>query len=310
MGRLIYIFVIIFTIGCTRTTTRTRPETNIHVGYEGLEMSFVKDAPPTEVYDRDYPFGVNVRFENVGEYDIPANKIKLQITGIDPSDFGGVQLTNTNDEELRGASIDPQGNAIEGGIANIDFSGLQASEITGKVEFNIRAKACYPYGTTTVSQICILEDLLGTTRKSGETPFCDPNANKDFENSGAPVQITNFRQSVTGKDKLSFTFDISHVGEGRVYELNSECNPSLDKKDKVHVKVDTGLSNLECSGLEGKTEGNVVLYGTGQAEKRSVVCTQVVPATRTDNEKQVRIELTYDYQQSITQPLVVTHITT
>jgi len=241
----------------------------------------------------------------VGEYNIAENDAKISITGINPTDFGNPNFENTA-EELLGAKLDPQGNDIAGGISNVEFSGLQATPITGTVEYNIKADVCYPYGTTTVSKICVLEDLLGTTRKSGEKPFCEVTDNKDYENSGAPVQITDFKQAATGKDKISFTFEVSHVGDGLIFKSESGCEPSMANKDKVYVKVESGLDGLTCSSIGG-SEGNLNLYGA-ESQKMSVTCSQTLPAQRSDSEKQIKISLTYNYKDSVITPVKVTHI--
>ncbi len=292
------------------TTSRGGSTDSFIGGDVGLDVKFMEGAPPSEVYDLEYSFGINVRLENQGEYDVPKDSVTLKITGIDPSDFGknGSALTKTNSEELLGAKIDPQGNEIAGGIANIDFEGLQAKPVTGNVQFNIRSEVCYPYGTTAIAQACILEDLLGTTRKAGEEPFCEVTGEKTVENSGAPVQITSFSQSATGKDKVSFTFEVGHVGEGLLFKNASNCEAGLANKDKVYVKVVSDMPDLSCSGLSGSNEGEVSLYGEEGGEKRSVVCTQKLAADRTDSEKQVKITLQYAYKEKVDTELLVKHV--
>ena len=317
------VILLIGASGCEQTedkksSTSTGGTTDSFIGKvsEGLDIKFMGGAPPTEVYDSNYEFGINIRLENIGEYNINDEKAKVKIIGIDPVDFGkeSKDFTQSVKGGLISARKDPQGNDVAGGITNIDFAGLQAKNVTGNVPYTIRAEICYPYGTKTVSQVCILEDLLGTTRKAGEEPFCKPTGDRTYENSGAPVQVTAVKQSATAKDKVSISFDIEHQAKGLIYGLGTDCNSVLSNKNKVRVKVKTGMNDLECSGL-GKADpttkevvGSVTLYGEGGKEKRTIVCTQSLPdGTRVDSEKQVMINLEYDYQYHVDTQLVVKH---
>ena len=68
-------------------------------------------------------------------------------------------------------------------------------------------------------------------------------------------------------------------------------------------------SGLTCSGLQGgtATSGYITLY---ENEKRQVRCTQSnVPGQVGDFEKRVTINLLFDYEQSVSTPLLVKHST-
>ncbi len=315
---LMVIALIALAAGCKDKTdagtTASTPGKSFVGGTEGLKLEFFPGAPPEEVYDKDYPFGINLRVENAGEYDIldPADAT-LTIIGINPADFGttATALTKNVPEMLYGVSLDATGNKAAGAVTSVDFPSLQyARLVVGNPQFVIRANVCYEYGTTVISKLCILEDLLGRTRKRGETPFCDPNAQQQVENSGAPVQVNLFKQSVIGSDKVSFQFNIKHVGTGSISKLGSECSTNLAEKDVVYVKVDTGLEGLTCSGFSGgsATEGYATLYGGAGAQEKLIVCTQQLNAVRGDFDKPIRIDMTYDYEQYIDTNLIVRHV--
>ncbi len=93
-------------------------------GIEGLKAAFLEGAPPAVVYDGGVmDFSVNVMLENVGEYDIPSDKVKVTIVGVDPVEFG----LNTNnivtiDESIPGKSFGPEHNIVPGGIVYADLS--------------------------------------------------------------------------------------------------------------------------------------------------------------------------------------------
>ena len=92
------------------------------------------------------------------------------------------------------------------------------------------------------------------------------------------------------------------MGNGRIFAKGTTCDSSLANRDKVWVSVNTGLSNLKCSGFSGGTDtaGFVKLYG----EQVVVTCTQQID-TQTDFEKIVEITLAYDYEDEKTVDLIV-----
>lgn len=296
----------LFIFGCAEEEVEIEVGKAFVGGMQGLEISFTEGAPPDVVYDMNFPFSINVRLENVGEWDIVnAADTTVSIIGIDPSDFGVTlaDLKKDSTVPLLGKRLDQLGNVVRGSIANIDFPNLQYQQpVVGKVDFILRADVCYEYGTKANTKICVLEDLLGVTRAIDEASVCEPNEDKPFENSGAPVQITSVRETATGVDRISVMFEISHVGDGVVFRRDTECDPSIANKDKVYVKIDTGLPGLSCSGIEGGgDEGFVTLYGG----KRQIICTQQLPTPRGNYEKPITAELTYGYRQHIDKTLSV-----
>jgi hypothetical protein len=239
----------------------------------------------------------------------------VKITGIDPVDFGvnTADLTQNSPSPIRGAQKDTEGNVIQGETLSFDFpsSGTNfehQKEISGSVTYNIRADVCYKYGTMANTKLCVLEDILGTTGTEGK--LCKVNEDKTVDNSGAPVQVSTFRESVSSANKVAFVVKINHVGTGKVHKVGSECDSEFQNKDQVHVKIDTGLSDgLSCSGLQNGVESGSVYSGDTQLlnGEREIRCTQTVN-NPVDLEKLVQIELEYEYSTYITKPLEVQHV--
>lgn len=306
---ILIICVLFFVFGCEAENgdDKTTVGKAFIGGNKGLDISFTSGAPPDEVFDVNFPFSINLKLENQGEWDITdANDVTVSIIGIDPQDFGKTAsfLIKNSEVPMTGAKLDPQGNKIQGTISNLDFPELQyASSVAGKVEFVIRASACYEYGTKANTKVCILDDLLGVTRKSISEAVCNPNEAKAYENSGAPVQINNVKQTVMGTDRISLSFDIEHVGSGNVFRKGTECSTAISDKDRIYVKVDAG-AGIQCSGIEGGTgEGFTQLF----SGKRSIICNQQLAAARGDFEKPITIELEYGYRQHVDKQLTVKH---
>ena len=124
-------------------------------------------------------------------------------------------------------------------------------------------------------------------------------------NSGAPVQVTSVIESARAQDKIAFTFKVSHVGSGKVFEKGALCDSQVrGHEDKVYVKVDSPIAGVQCSGLgeSAGSEGFATLYG-GSA---TITCTQPIPSPR-DYEFPMTITVTYDYRDSIATNVVVKH---
>jgi len=303
---IVAILLLMLISGCENKTEDTGKA--FIGGDKGLLINFIDGAPPAEVFDTNYPFNINIKIENVGEWDINnAADATVEITGIDPKDFSKTaeSFVKNADSSLTGAHRNPQGEAVKGTITNVEFPNLQyAGTLAGTSEFTIRANVCYTYGTKINSKICVLEDLLGSKKRTEVTEICDPNTAKDTENSGAPVHVTDFKETAVASDKLSFSFKISHVGTGVISKPNTECSNEIADKDKVIVTVNTGLDGLSCSGiLGGGTTGETTLYNG----EREIMCTQQLPSPRGNYEKQISITLQYDYEDHIDKALKVKH---
>jgi len=322
------IALLMLLAGCSESPETGDTSTGAFIGGdEGVLLGFLEGAPPSEVFDTSSDFSLSIRLENAGENDIIAenydNAPVLRITGIDPADFGTTSsaLTKTIDVELMGAKLDPQGNVIQGTIETIDFptdgSNLQyQGEVSGNVEFKLRASLCYEYVSKAQAKLCVREDLLGTTGKEG---ICDPNADKNIENSGAPVHVSNFIESVMGSNKVAFVFKIKHLGQGNVYQrgLSPACDASSHaNRDKVWVEINNPhLGSMTCSGLGGtgavttgsgntQIQGYTTLYGG----ERSIRCTLELDDPQ-DLEKVVEIRLKYAYEDYADTTVTVKHAT-
>ncbi len=309
--------LLAFAAGCGEGQEQQGVPTSKFVGgTEGLAVSFAPGSIPDKVLDKDQPFGISVVLTNRGDHTIENGAdATVKITGIDPGDFGvsASEMVQDSPNSIRGAQKDTQGNVVQGETVSLDFpegggSFVHQKQISGSVTYNVRADVCYKYGTVANTKLCVLEDILGTTGNGDK--LCRINEEKPVDNSGAPVQIAMFRESVSSANKVAFVFKVKHVGTGTVHEADSECSKEFQQKDKVHVKVDTGISDgLQCSGLQDGAAAGSVFEGDAQLlnGEREIRCTQTIN-NPTDLEKLVQIELTYDYNQNIQKMLEVQHV--
>lgn len=298
-----FVISLLFLAGCGQSEeTGAARGTPFLGGTSGVSINF-ENSPPAEVFDGgDFPFDIIVKLKNNGEWDIPANKARVKITGVRAEQFGLTEsgLTKNSPEDLPKMQRDPTGVLLDSPPVLVEFNNFNhEEEITGaELTYPVKADVCYAYGSETVAQLCIRENILNP--KPG---ICTINEAKKVYNSGAPVQITSLTESARSSDKIGFSFTISHSGNGHIYEKDSLCNKeSMSFEDKVYVIVDAGISGLSCSGLSEGTEGSVKLFNG----EKTVSCTLTVP-NPSDYELPLRIELGYDYESSASTQILVKH---
>lgn len=228
----------------------------------------------------------------------------IDLIGFEPRQFGkGVgELSQSPKDDIQERRKDAQGNIIESPVSFVEFRNLRYKGALAGAElaFPMRAEACYLYGTIATTRLCARENVLNPAREG----ICEVNANKEVFNSGAPVQITSMVESARAQDKIAFTFKVTHVGTGRVFEKGKLCDTQVrGPEDRVFVEVSSPVSGVECSGLSTTgSSGFATLYG-GSA---TITCTQPLAPPR-DYEFPVTVTLTYDYRDAITTNLIVKH---
>ncbi len=300
----IAIIAVMLAAGCTTKDDSSTSKTTPFIGgTTGLLIDYGSGNPPAEVYDGgDYPFEITVKLENKGEYKILKNDVQVKITGIRAEEFGlsEASLTKSPDEDVEATEKDSEGNIRQSTPVYVEFSGLnRKAELTGNTEYKIRAEVCYMYETAASSKICIKEDNLDIADS-----VCIVNEAKKVFSSAAPVQVQEFTEVPRAKNKVQFSFNVQKSANGGVYQKDSRCEDERAIEDKVWVEIDTGMSGLNCNGLNGGTvtSGYVTLYGG----VRTVTCTQEV-TTSSDYEVPVDITLKYKWMDLKETTILVKH---
>jgi len=301
---IVLLMLALLVVACTSGAKKqVNLESPFLGGTQGLSLDFQDFRK--EVFDggRD-PFDIIVKLENKGESLVAKDNVKVKISGVNPSEFSKTEanLILAAPDDAIEMRKDPQANVLPGPPVFVEFTGLNhVPVISGATaQFPIRADVCYLYRTKTVSKLCVRENLL-TPRVGG---ICELNEDKPVYNSGAPVQIANFKESTRAKDKIGFTFEVTNAGGGSVYQRSTFCDKAERKnEDRIFVSVDTGLSGLSCTGLDNTAngaEGFVTLYGGSKI----ISCSQTI-SSRSDFEQIVTLEAVYDYEQTIQTTLTV-----
>lgn len=307
------ILIILLTIALLTTAQQCQQEQGpskavpFKGGTRALSILFAEGAPPDEVFDGStYPFDVEVKLLNVGESDISASDVKIQLSGINPTDFGKSEsefIKDGIDEPILATKIDSEGNEIPAPPVFVTFSDLMFQDILpGNNEFPVRADVCYTYKTEAFADGCIRADVLSID----EDAVCQVHEEKKVSNSGAPIQVAEFTEQPSGSDKIRYVFKIQHKGSGRVYLPNSKCPSDLrtrrTSENRVHFNIESRVQELVCSGLRSGTgkSGDVFLVD-GEA---TIHCTQQT-TSNLDFIDKIRITITYDYKEFIEKPLLV-----
>lgn len=271
-------------------------------GSEGLRVSFVDNAPPSEILDnKQTPFDITLRVENVGETDVAVNNVKTTIGGLYPADFGQSSLQYVLPRPVQGVKKDPEGGKITGGIDEITFPGLSYTKtLEGNNVFPIQADTCYTYQTRAVGDYCMRQDLTKVT-----AGVCSVKGSKPIFNSGGPVQVVSLSESVGGKNTIILSFTIKTVGSGSFFRPAAQtCTKGdLQSESFVRVTVDPGITgDLRCSGWGGQKTKDVRLVN-GEA---SVTC--ILGGINVDALQKINIKLDYNNLISTSTSLLVKHL--
>ena len=320
--------LILLVSACKRSGAATggAPRTPFIGGTAGITMNFEKDSPPPEVTDDDsFSFNVILRLKNDGEFKVDRNDMKLNLVGFDPNDFGKVfddMKDGQPDDTLESRKQDAEGNIVEGTTTFVTFpkggDSFRPRKFSGNTEFTFRADACYHYKTEANAKLCILKDMINVR----DDAICKPTASRAIYSSSAPVQVSNFRQSVVGKDKITFSFDVVLSGNSDIFWNRDENKPTTfdngcprdprtrrERENSVGIEiteipVDPVFSDLSCGGLDGRSKGVVKLV----SNRRTITCTVSLVQDRLDLEKTMGINVFYNVLDKKETKVLVKHL--
>lgn len=287
----------LFLVAC-QTSSSGGTTTPFVGGIDGVDVTFVTGAPPSEVFDDgEFPFDIIIRLHNKGEEKVEVGEVRL--SGISRNDFGGPgSYTKSIPEVIESVKKDTQGNKIEGGVTFVEFKGFNFGKtLQGNTQFRLRADVCYKYKTKSSVLVCIQENLLTIDRDE----ICDVSGSKSISSSGSPIQIESFQQRPAGNDRISFTFVVSHKGSGLVHSGNL-CSNEFADKNKVHLKVTPSSGSVTCSSLGGGSEGDVRL----DSGKRAIECFLNI-GTSSTFETPLTIEANFNYRIHEDTSILVKH---
>jgi len=311
MKKIIYIglilIVIVFLNGCDGTGggTTTKGGKAYIGGEDGLGFEFDEDAPPDEVMDDgEESFPIRLKVKNEGEYTINKGGIIASLSGISKDDFDLSSLHAVSDFELQRKE---KTTSAEGEENVLDFDDAKfVNDLAADFDTTVFADVCYRYRTVAAASVCLKKDTV-QSKKSRDA--CDIREDDvDYENSGAPLQVTSIKQFPGGANKVTFTFVVENKGSGRVYnsgQFTNECivddelaNDELD----ITITSPSGSINIICDTLDDSNSGRIKLFNS----KRTVTCgINTGSLQSTAYEGRVNIKLDYFYINEVKKDLLV-----
>lgn len=307
--KILFLFILFSTliVSCNQKEA-VQAGTPFIGGTQGIELSFYENAPPKEVFDGgQFPFDVVVKIKNNGEWFVNKREIAVIVDGIRPEEFGKTtdDLTKQPAEDIEAKRKDAENNIIEASPVFVEFKSFNhASPIVGvSQKFPFRIKACYAYGTTANSLLCVKKNLMG----ADEGGICKIDEQKTIHNSGAPVQFLEMKESKRAANKIGFSFKVAHSGQGDLFKPESTCDfGERTSIDKIYISVDSGMSGLSCTGLnpgeDTTREGEITLYGG----EKVISCVQEIKSPA-NYEFPIILKAEYRYYNSISTEVAVKH---
>ena len=326
--------MILLLAACKRsgTSTGSAPRTPFIGGTLGITSNFETDNPPPEVTDdQSFAFNAIIRLKNEGEFPVDRNNIRVNLVGFDPNDFGAVfdDLRDVQpDDTLDSKKRDAEGNIVDGTTTFATFPKSGAtfvpSQFSGNTEFTFRADVCYYYQTEANTKLCILKDMINIRDDSICRPSGVGTTGRTIYSSSGPVQVTNFRQSVVGKDRISFSFDIVLSNSVDIFwDRTSAITPSSgfdaacprdararrERESNVDVEIteiptDPVVTNIKCGGLDNSFRGVVKLVNG----RRTIICTADIVQDRLDLEKTMGVILRYNVLDNKETKVLIKHL--
>ena len=285
---ILILAVILIISGCINLNPKeTTTTSSLYKGTKGLELSFVKNAPPSRVFastDDENPsqFKVIVNIKNKGAHDIGfeddgQDKGKLVLTPeggyVDFIKIDESQSVSPGDKsalfEVRGISL--SNNVGDEIIIHSTLTARKLSSLSAVHSSTIFTTICYPYKTEISASACIDPDIYG---EGPGKKACEAKNLAFSGGQGAPVAVTNIEVRMVPKGEEvepQFLIHVENKGNGEVikrkgYEEacsagipSEETDPLNNFFNVVGIKAKLSTQDLKCE--QGDKEKMVILDG-------------------------------------------------
>jgi hypothetical protein len=274
---------------------------NIRSGTDGLVMTFVKGAPPDQVYSTE-GLTLMLNLQNKGAESI--QDARFYIGGIDPniisfgSDTGlfagaGFSLSEFGIANLPGKS-ELMG---EFGESVITFNSAAASLPEGIdiYEPDIIVTTCYKYRTIASPSVCVDPNPFGAYTAA---KVCKPLSVTEAGGQGGPIVVTRVDQ-VPSRGKVQFKIYVENRGRGKAIsnEKYDSCN-RIEPTDYMYInKID--FYSVEIGGSTASPTCQPDPQGLRLIDEKGVIiCSFTVPDNNAAYTTPLKIDLEYNYMES------------
>lgn len=300
--KLLFLAVLIVLVSGASCQTGSNKSTSAGPfigGFDGLQVNFIEDAPPSSGIFEKESFPIEVELVNKGESQVGKGDAKIYLVGtLTGGSFKLEKNSAASDIELFAVEQGSAGVAEDSTIVSLGNVIYQPSPpMTGPTyAFNAKAQVCYPYRTEVqLDNYCIPSD--SRTPTGTEECTIDTNANliQSGDNSAGPVQVTSLTET-KGAGYVKLRIDVNNQGTGEITPCGDKV--ALDDRDNVAVTLPQGV---ECSELGNSNVGQVKLRD-GHAVLR---CTKNVNNPGPAYEDRFTISLAYDYMQEVVKQVTI-----
>lgn len=217
LNHVLILILIVFLSGCTADES---VETTQLSSTGGLVTGVYADSLPSSLFEGDQIF-LQLSVENQGDHDVDAGNYYLNIKGINPNAYEGLEvddLTKISSTDLFSLGEFGNDTIVRGQeVFTIGNSFFYCNNIDNDLPLNLHAKSCYDYGTTSEISGCFIH----STSTTGDE-VCVVSGYKPVTNSIAPVAITEVAESVAGSSDVRFRVKVENIGGGKVFDKYSD----------------------------------------------------------------------------------------
>jgi hypothetical protein len=282
----LFLISMLFLTSCMIKKPGTEPDErlaeDVYSGTSGLEMSFVKDSPPSKIYDTS-TLSLITELRNKGTADL-TGRCFLHLSGFDDSI---VQIMN----KMQPCGILDAKSQFnpDGGFDTQEFTAnrIWLPEGTDSYKPKFVLTGCYDYETTANPIICIDPNLYSIQPVEQACRVQDVALTGG---QGAPVGVTRVDVDMM-KDKALFKIYVANLGRGQVLRYG------LSK---------TGLGAHSCPYNLDYDDLNIVEYDVSMRGGRLIKCTPELAGSRVrlvDEKATIFCTFGFSGQSAFTTPL-------
>ena len=322
--------------GCDSSKKKSSlTDADIRVGTDGLEMKFLQNAPPLNIFEGG-SFPISLKIKNAGASNIgdnPATTDVVEQSGIVVLGFEKAYvdiITPKMEVKIVGKSIFNQK-----GDEDVKSVNAWAKKIGGQSETHpstILATACYPYKTILDASVCIDTDVTGQRRGQKSCTIKE----LDFgDGQGAPLVITKIEtmmlpQQDETKIKPHFIIHVKNSGNGQVIRreateegkpvniLEKVCSSEplsyMKEKDFNTFNVKAMLSGVELDCNPDENIGPGVTEARLREKEDMIRCTYDkdggIGIESDAYTAPLKIELDYGYTFTISKDIIIEKVLT
>jgi len=307
MKKIIILFIVlILLVGCQgiRKGEREIPEVTIHSGTEGVEFGFMKQAPPSDVYEKS-TLPIYLEIQNKGAQDTDVEYVLVfEKTYLEVEEQAG-KIT------LRGKTeYDPLG---EKQLVQMIADVSELPELKEERETIVEVSICYPYQTLATATVCIDTDPQRVSKKK----VCTPGKTSLSGGQGGPVGITSVDTTMIPlKDTVKPQFEIvlknfqkgSILNKARTTDgCRARIGPAEQLYDLLTIRAYLSDQQLDCEP-KGDRGGREAFFRYSDKQNKIKCDLPDGVVNRGNYPAPLRVIIDYGYKETISTKVTIQKI--